>query len=77
MLPSLHRWPELIPVDAYNFMRAIASETDDLPLGTVRDLWDPKALVEKDREIARCEELWRKQFQLTCERIVLSLQSVQ
>ena len=32
---------------------AIESETDDLPMGTVRDLWDSKALAQQDRRRAK------------------------
>jgi hypothetical protein len=40
---------------------AIESETDDLPVGENRSHWAPEILAEKDREIARCEELYRAQ----------------
>ncbi len=40
---------------------AIDSETDDLPVGESRRDWAADALAEKDIEIARCEELYRRQ----------------
>jgi hypothetical protein len=54
-----------------NLFIGIASETDHLPIGTVRELWHPDFLPEKDREIARCEELWREAARAACERILL------
>ncbi|MGA9673334.1 MAG: hypothetical protein WBQ94_29355 [Terracidiphilus sp.] len=47
----------------------IASETDDLPTGRVREHWHPDSLREKDCELARCEELWHEKMLLTCKRI--------
>ena len=38
----------------------IESETDDLPIGEVRQYWAPDALAKKDAEIARCEALHRQ-----------------
>lgn len=37
----------------------IDSETDDLPVGQVRQHWAPDALAAKDAEIARCEKMYR------------------
>ncbi len=48
---------------------AIDSETDDLPVGHVRELWAPDALKEKDLEIARAESLYKEQFLDACRRI--------
>ncbi len=73
LLPLLRRSPELASEEDFNFVRAIESETDDLPLGRIRENWDPEALADKDREIARCESLWRDQFRATCERILQRL----
>ena len=74
LLPFLHRNPQLTSQEDYNLVRAIESETDDLPLGPVRELWDTAALPEKDREIARCEALWQDQFRAACERLLLNSQ---
>jgi hypothetical protein len=48
---------------------AIDSETDDLPIGKVRELWAPDALEEKDIEIKRAEELYEERFLEACKRI--------
>ena len=48
---------------------AVDSETHDLPIGRVRELWDPDALAEKDHEITRREGLWRVEMLMACERI--------
>ena len=43
-----------------NTFVGIDSETDDLPMGAVRQYWAPDALAQKDVEIARCEALYRQ-----------------
>jgi len=53
----LSRHPEFTSEEDFNLVRAIESQTDDLPLGQVRDLWDPVVLAEKDAESVRCEAL--------------------
>jgi len=40
---------------------AIDSSTDHLPIGEVRKLWNPEVLVQKDNEIAKCEDFYRVQ----------------
>ena len=39
---------------------AIDSETDDLPIGAVRQYWARDARAQKDAEIARCETIYRE-----------------
>jgi hypothetical protein len=48
----------------------IESETDDLPIGEVRQLWAESALEEKDLEIAPCEAFWRDKVLAVCRRIL-------
>ncbi|HEY1613892.1 MAG TPA: hypothetical protein VGF97_09410 [Rhizomicrobium sp.] len=43
----------------------ISSETDALPLGEIRSLWNPEALVKLQPEIDRAEE-WAKAFGTPC-----------
>lgn len=38
--------------EAWDVIIAIASETDDVPLGDVRNTWDPRALAMKDADAA-------------------------
>ena len=51
---------------------AVESETDDLPVGEVRNLWAPDALKEKDIEIARAEALYRDDLLQAARRIVIA-----
>ena len=76
LLPLLWRSPELTSEEDFNLIRVIGRETDDLPLGHVREQWDAVVLAYKDREIARCESLWRDQFRAACERIIERLHNV-
>jgi hypothetical protein len=46
------------------------SETDDLPVGAVRNLWDAEALTRKDPEIGRCEQLYRAQTLEACKNLI-------
>lgn len=55
----------------YKLIIAVESETDDLPIGRLRELWHPDFVGEKDQEIARCEALWGQQIRAACERILL------
>ena len=43
-----------------NTFVGIDSETDDLPVGDVRQYWASDALAQKDVEIARCEAMYRE-----------------
>lgn len=49
---------------------AIESETDDIPLGDVRKLWDKDALKEKDKEIKEYETRNEQLIIDTCRNIV-------
>jgi hypothetical protein len=77
ILPLLHSDPSIVSEDGYNLFRGIGSETDDLPIGKVRGEWHPDVLPEKDREIARCDDLWGEQVRNACRRILLDGQQVQ
>ena len=76
LLPIINRNRELASEDDSRFIIGINSETDDLPIGPVRELWDEDALRDKDREIKRCEEIWDDEFRETCKRILLRLQNL-
>jgi hypothetical protein len=51
----------------------IDSETDDLPLGSVREFWVKEALERKDQEIARCEDVYRDQAEEDARKIIDAL----
>jgi hypothetical protein len=48
----------------------LESETDDLPVGTERDLWSPNAIKQKAVEIARYDSLWGFDVRMACQRLV-------
>jgi hypothetical protein len=56
--------------DDFLIFSAIASETDDLPIGPERKLWAHEALKEKDAEIRRCEDLFRLNATEACKSII-------
>jgi hypothetical protein len=49
---------------------AIASETDDFPLGSVRELWDKQALIRLQPEIDSAEAWAKEQAESVCARLV-------
>jgi hypothetical protein len=69
LLPLLQLNSDLASQADFNLIRAIESETDDLPVGRVRQHWHPDSLREKDHELARCEGLWHEKMMLACQRI--------
>jgi hypothetical protein len=73
LLPILRRCPEMATKEDFTFVVAIESETDELPRGQVRELWDPAVLPETDQETTKCEELWGDQFRAACERISIEI----
>jgi hypothetical protein len=72
LLPYIHSNPELVSRDDFNLLRGIDSETDDLPLGRIREEWHPESLAEKDGEIARSEKLYGDKVRSVCERILMN-----
>ena len=49
---------------------AIDSETDALPIGDVRRLWNEEALVHKDREVEEAERLYRDGAFEGCRKLI-------
>ena len=49
---------------------AIASETDDFPLGSVRARWDRQALDRLQPEIDAAEAWARKRAELVCQNLI-------
>jgi hypothetical protein len=77
LCPLLHQDATIVSQADFNTICGIDSETDHLPVGWVREHWHPDSLPEKDREIARCEELYRDHIRAICERILVRTQSEQ
>ena len=57
------------------FFVAVNSETDHLPLGEVRKLWNPEALRVKDAELAAYEARKRDEAFEICRRLILRYES--
>jgi hypothetical protein len=68
-LCGITRADPTIAEDDRRLFIAISSETDNLPVGRLRQEWHPDFLHEKDVEIARCEALWGNQIRSACERV--------
>lgn len=70
LTPLLRADPTLaMPGDRQLLLR-IYKETDELPVGRVREEWHPDRLLESDKEIERSEKLFGAQVRSVCERIV-------
>ena len=73
------RWatelPRLRSLDEpLNVLRAVESETDDLPLGDVRKHWASDALSAKDREAQRYLERCKPELLTACSQLVEALE---
>jgi hypothetical protein len=55
---------------------ALDTETDHLPVGKVRELWDPAALREKDSIVRRIEADARSAVEQACRNIVTRFRDV-
>jgi len=69
MLP-LACWTKVQGEPEFQLFRAIASETDDLPVGDVRAYWAADALEREDVRIDAAEKLWREQALSAAEKLV-------
>jgi hypothetical protein len=47
------------------------TETDHLPVGRVREFWDPAALKEKDATVQRIEAGARSEVEAACRRLII------
>jgi hypothetical protein len=63
--PFVH-WLEPGLEEALLSFVGIASEVDDLPIGSERELWNPDALAIKDRQLADYESRIREQTLADC-----------
>ena len=75
MLP-LARWTRVESEPEFQLFLAIASETDDLPVGAVRAYWAPSALEGEDVCIEAAEKLWGPQARSAAQSLVKQYQWV-
>ena len=57
------------------FFVAIDSESDHLPIGEVRQRWNPDALRVKDAEVAEIEAFHRQEAFEICRRLIQKYES--
>ena len=69
MLPLAY-WTKVEGEPEFLLFRAVASETDDLPVGDVRAHWATDALEREDLRIAAAEEFWREEVFSAAARLV-------
>jgi hypothetical protein len=69
MLP-LSYWTKVEGEPEFLLFRAVASDTDDLPLGDVRSHWATDALEREDLRIEAAEEFWREKALSAAARLV-------
>lgn len=62
-----------MPEDRKTLLR-IAGETDDLPVGQLREECHPDILLERDKQLSRYEKLFGQQVRSICERIARHLE---
>jgi hypothetical protein len=73
LLTCLHADATLVFPEDIKTLRGIDSETDDLPVGIAREQWHPDALLEKDNEISRCEQLYGSRVRSICQKLLENL----
>jgi hypothetical protein len=66
--PSLSE-PDLYDSDLLCLV-AVESELEHIPLGSVRELWDPDAVIEKDRELAEYLQLAKHEILDACRALI-------
>jgi len=54
----------------FTFFVGIDSESDHLPIGEVRQHWNPEAMRVKDAEVAKFEAFYRERAFETCRRLI-------
>lgn len=69
MLP-LARWTKVEEEPEFQLFRAIASETNDLPVGEVRAYWAPEALAREDVRIRAAEAQWNGRVRRAAAKLV-------
>lgn len=70
LVPLIRVDPTLVSREDRKAMMGIESEVEDLPVGRAREVWHPDALLEKDKEIEKCERLYGDSVKSVCERLV-------
>ncbi len=59
--------------EAFLAFVGIASETDTLSVGALRDMWHPSTAALEDREVAEAEDRWRDWAYEACRRVLALL----
>ena len=59
----------------FTFFVALDSESDHLPIGEVRQRWNPEALRAKDAEVAKFEAFYREKAFEICRRLIQKYES--
>ncbi|PYO79113.1 MAG: hypothetical protein DMD63_05170 [Gemmatimonadetes bacterium] len=62
--------PDLVPDWNFLVLAALDSETDDLPVGKERKLWDATALAERDPVISQIEADAKQEVEVACRNIL-------
>ena len=70
LVPIIRVDSTLVSREDRKAMLGFEKEIEDLPVGRVREVWHPDALLEKDKEIDKYERLYGAQVKSICERLV-------
>jgi hypothetical protein len=69
-LACLGHAPDVMNEEIHKVFVGVCTESDHLPIGAVRELWNPQVLEEKDREIADIEARWKDRILAGCKSIL-------
>lgn len=70
LVPIIRVDSTLVSREDRKAMLGYEKEIEDLPVGRVREVWHPDALLEKDKEIEKHERLYGAEVKAVCERLV-------
>ncbi len=70
LVPFVFQRVLLLPKNQENFLTAVASETDNLPVGKLRDNWHPAFVGPKLEQLRIYEASIQREVELICRSIL-------
>jgi len=70
LVPIIRVDSTLVSREDRKAMLGFEKEIEDLPVGRVREVWHPDALLEKDKEIEKHERLYAADVAAICDRLL-------
>jgi len=71
----LYQNPDILSIDDRTFLKSVVSETDHLPIGSLKDNWHPDFLPAKLRELEKYESQVAEETKLVCQRLLVTMEA--